>query len=122
MSLGLGEIEIKLVDKPGGELTAYTLKPTLRAAKMISRSKGGYLAVANALGSLDFDMIQYVIDHGIGLTDKGREGLDQRVYETGLTDLAAPLVRFVHILANGGKPPKDPNDDNTEKGESGGNS
>ncbi|QIG67372.1 hypothetical protein EVB39_043 [Rhizobium phage RHph_TM3_3_9] len=120
MGIGLGEVEIKLMNA-AGELQPVTLKPSLRATKLLSRNEGGLMATAQQIMNLNLDTFVRVIDLGVGFTEKGKEGLDQRVYDTGLAELSAPLVRFVHILINGGKPPKDSGEVDDE-GEAGGNS
>lgn len=97
-ALGVGNVDIEL----DGE--TVTLKPTLQAAQAISRQRGGIMAAIRAVGEFDFDMIVAVITLGLGVTGKEAKDIPDQVYRTGLPDLAAPLIRFLSIIANGGKP------------------
>lgn len=108
MSLGIGEVEIKLENLKSGELETVVLKPSLRAAKLISRQNEGYMGASQAILNLNFDATVQVLKIAMGLTDHGAEDLQERVYKTGLPPLAAPLIQFIRNLANGGKPPVDP--------------
>lgn len=87
-------VEIKLDGK------AETLNPTLRAAKRLSAA-GGFQNVVNRLQSGDIEY--YIAVVGAGLDKKNTE-IEERVFRTGLPALADGLVRFVNLLANGGKP------------------
>lgn len=113
MTIGAGDVEIKLVSRTG-ELITETLRPTFNCSKKVSRMSGGFLAASRRILELDLDAYVAIIGAGLGYTETGMINLDDRVYKTGLTDLAEPLVRFIRILANGGKPPKE---QETEDGE-----
>jgi hypothetical protein len=102
-----GEIEIELWNMKEGELQTVILKPTLRAAKMISRQRDGYMGASQAIMQMNFDAYVQIIATAMGLTEKGAEDMADRVYKTGLSGLAAPLIQFIRNLANGGKPPVD---------------
>lgn len=108
MSIGVGEVEVKLENLKSGELETVVLKPSLRAAKLISRQNEGYMGASQAILNLNFDATVQVLKIAMGLTDHGAEDLQERVYRTGLPPLAAPLIQFIRNLANGGKPPVDP--------------
>lgn len=106
-SLGAGDVKITIL---GNE---YTLKPTLLAAKTISKDFGGGFAAMTRLSQLDFDAFVKVIAVGLTLTDTGKQkfadgkGLEEAIFETGVVSLSADCIRFVHIVMNGGKPPVD---------------
>lgn len=116
--MNAGEIAITLPNlKDGGEDTLI-LKPTLRAIKLLSRNEGGLMNVANQLMVMNLDTMVRVIDVGVGLTERGKEGLEERIFRRGLTELTAPLVRYVHILSNGGRLPNDTPTDEDQGGNS----
>jgi hypothetical protein len=117
MSLGVGEVEIKLMNLKSGELESVVLKPSLRAAKLISRQSEGYMGASQAVLNLNFDATVQILKIALALTDHGAEDLQDRVYRTGLPPLAAPLIQFIRILANGGKPPVDPELEAAKDGE-----
>jgi hypothetical protein len=106
-SLGSGNIDLSILD------VEYSLKPTLRAAKLISKDFGGGLGAINRLSQFDFDAIVKIISAGLDLTPNGEKkfaegvGLEEAIYKTGLMELAAPCIRYTHVLLNGGKPPSD---------------
>jgi len=86
------------------------LKPTLRAITMISAQYGGLAKARDALAAQDFQAATTIIRWGLNLPDSEAKKLPDQVFDTGLTvDLLVPLIRFIGILANGGKPlPDDP--------------
>lgn len=108
MGIGAGDVEIKLFNLKEDELETVVLKPSLRAAKLISRQNGGYMSASQALMNMDFDAYVNILKVAMGLTEKGAEDIQERVYKTGLAPLAEPLIKFLRNLANGGKPPVDP--------------
>lgn len=94
-----GEVEIELA----GE--TKTLTCTLNAATRISRHFGGFQAAHQQLLGQNFDAYVVIIRHGLGLrTDAEIKALTEQVYRTGLSNLVVPLVDFVLMLANGGRP------------------
>ncbi len=86
------------------------LKPTLRAVTMISSQFGGLAKARDALAAQDFQAAATVIRWGLNMPDSEAKKLPDMIFETGLgIDLLVPLIRFIGILANGGKPlPDDP--------------
>ena len=86
------------------------LKPTLRALQGVSRRSGGVSGAINKLSEVDFDTVCYVLALGMDLTEKGAEGFEDRVFNEGVYKLVAPLVKYVTILANGGRPLDDSED------------
>jgi hypothetical protein len=105
-ALNAGDVPITLA----GE--TRILHPTLRAITMISSVYGGLSKAVDALVQREFAAAITVIRWGLNLTDREAKALPDQVFETGLTpDLVVPLIRYVNILANGGKPlPDDPVD------------
>lgn len=106
--LGAGNVDIEI----GNE--THTLRPTLRAAQTISRQTGGIRAAMEAVTNFDLDTMTTVVGLGLGLDGKALKELPERIYETGIGSLVAPLTRYLVILANGGRMP---NDDDDEGGE-----
>lgn len=92
-NIGDGDVPIVLGEHE------FVLKPTLKAAMTLSR--GGLIDLVKRCADLDFEAIQSVIVAGIGKRSKDIPGL---IFESGLLALSEPCIRFVHILANGGKP------------------
>ncbi len=101
-----GEIEIKL----NGKLE--TLRPSLSAAKRVNAS-GGFAHVVNRVQAADLDF--YILVVAAGLRKKNAE-VEEAVYRTGLPALGADVVKFVNILANGGRP-FEPESDTSSDGE-----
>lgn len=96
--LGAGNVEIEL----DGE--ASTLKPTLRAARTISRQFGGFQKAIEAIGAMDLEAYIAVVMAGVGAKPADAEEMAEAVYATGLPDLTEPLIQYLTNLANGGRP------------------
>ncbi|WP_127524580.1 hypothetical protein [Mesorhizobium sp. Z1-4] len=94
-SMGAGNVPITL----DGE--ECVLRPTLKAAQTISRQAGGLMAAIEAITKFDFDAITQIIALGL---DRPVKDVADEVWRTGLSELSAPAVTFVSILANGGRP------------------
>jgi hypothetical protein len=99
--LGAGNVDIEL----GGE--TLNLRPNLKAAQTISRQTGGIRAAIEAVTNFDLDAMVTVIGLGLGLDGKALKELPERIYETGMGSLVAPVTRYLVILANGGRMPDD---------------
>lgn len=91
-----GEVEITLAGEP------HVLRSTLRAAKEVSASAGGFIGAYQRLAAFDFGTYVAIVAAGLG---KRASEVEQMVYETGIAPLSEPLSRFVQLLANGGKEP-----------------
>ncbi|BBK37685.1 hypothetical protein STAQ_27630 [Allostella sp. ATCC 35155] len=119
--LNQGEVEIVL----GGQ--TRVLRPTINAVRALSRIYDGLDSCRNKLATQNLEVTTNVIRYGLGLNDAEARNLDAQVYRQGLTaDLILPLMRFVAILGNGGKPvEEDPADgggaDGAGEGEAAGN-
>lgn len=103
--LGSGDITIILNEKE------YTLRPTLKAAMMLSRTSGGIRGAIDAVMQMNMDVIATVIKQGLGqhiVRQFKQEQLEEAIWETGLTDTSGGLlgkcVEYLHTLANGGRP------------------
>ncbi len=92
--MNVGEVEIKLNGK------IETLRPSLGAAKRVN-ARGGFANVVGRLQAADLEF--YVLVVAAGLNKKEAE-VENAVYLTGLPALGVDVVKFVNILANGGKP------------------
>jgi hypothetical protein len=96
--LDAGEVEIELNGKN------LVLRPTLQACKTISRQRGGFAKVRDLLVSEDFDTIVSVIAVGTNQVRDTTE-LESAVFKNGIdTKLLLPLIEYVAILGNGGRP------------------
>lgn len=102
--LNEGEVAITLDGKE------YTLVPTLRAMRALSRHAGGMRGLLTAIVQQDFDAASAVVVHGTGRND--REALETALYRSGLTDATLmPMLQYVENLMNGGKPARPPSGD-----------
>ena len=110
-----GEVEVSVNGKD------YVLKPTLRAAQLISRNFGGYAQARAQLASETLEAATYILRVGSGLPDKELKDLDDQVWKNGMTaELILPLMRYVAVLGNGGRPL--PDDNNALSGDGGSDS
>lgn len=94
-----GDVEITL----NGE--QFVLRPTLKALSAIS-SMGGLTKVRQAIVDQDFNTLISVILHGANLAGRpeGKQ-IPDMVFRNGLdAALMVPLINYLGILANGGKP------------------
>lgn len=96
--LGAGDVEIEL----DGE--KVTLRPTLKAAQIISRQAGGIIGAIQALRSLDIDALTGIVAAGLG---KSVKDVEDAVWRRGVADLTPMATRYVTNLANGGRPADD---------------
>lgn len=97
--LSEGEVQITL----NGE--SLVLRPTLAAFQNLSRMHDGLAGVRDGLAKQNLDTVCNVLRHGLGLDDKGAKHLPAKVYKNGVSaDLIIPLINFIGILGNGGKP------------------
>lgn len=83
-----------------------TLRPTLAAAKRVN-AQGGFAHVVGRIQAADLEAYILVVAAGLNkkTSDKiGDVSLEEAVYKTGLPALGAEVVKFVNLLANGGKP------------------
>lgn len=97
-TLGAGNVDIEL----DGE--TVTLRPTLKAAQTISRQAGGIVKAIEAIGKFDLDAMVGVIQLGLNLSNKDAANLAEKVWATGMAELSGPVINYLSILANGGRP------------------
>lgn len=95
---GAGDIPIVL---NGKELV---LQPSLGACIAISAMAGGLNVAQQRCQQLDFGTICDVIAAGLGLNPTQARALPEAVYKTGLIDLHAKCIDFIGVVANGGQP------------------
>ena len=106
--LNSGEIPINF----NGE--DLVLRPTLRAATTISRQFDGFANARQALVRENHDAVVFILRLGLNLSDRDARDLPEKVYENGITaELLIPLIKYVAVLGNGGRPlPDEPEDNN----------
>lgn len=98
-TLNDGEVVITLGERE------YVLRPTLNAIRTLSRQNGGMQAVFQHIVRRNFDGLVSIIKVGASVPDKDDTDLAQRVFRAGINDkLMMPLVDYLQILENGGKP------------------
>lgn len=94
-SIGAGNVSITLDDEE------VVLRPTLRAAQTLSRQADGLMGAIERVSRFDLDTITSVVALGL---DKPTKDVADAVWRTGVSDLAPAAIRFLGILANGGRP------------------
>lgn len=97
MAIHPGEVDI--------DALGLTLTPNLAATQAISRKLGGIAGALQKVATLDLDAMVELVAAGAKLTGKARIGLDELVYEAGLTNLVDPLTQYIVNIASGGRPP-----------------
>lgn len=104
---GQGDVKILL---DGVEVT---LQPTLAACIGISRLHNAPMITVRKILDMDFDTIVAVTAFGLGVTPN--EKFQEKVYRTGILEMRDALIRFVHIVNNGGR--EIPDDEEVEEEE-----
>lgn len=97
--MGAGDVLITLGDQE------VILKPTLKAATVLSNGQGGITRMVQRCLDFEFDAIHTVILAGLGM--KGSKDLFELIYQAGLINLAPHCIQFLHVVANGGRPTGD---------------
>jgi hypothetical protein len=93
---GAGDVELSV----SGE--KVVLRPSLNAAIKLSTQPGGLSKMVERCTDLDFDAICDVLIIGGGMT-VGQETKED-IFKEGIINLVLPCVRFLNLLATGGKP------------------
>jgi hypothetical protein len=93
--LGAGNVEIVL----DGE--KLILKPSLKAALALSSQPGAIAGVVQAVSDFNLQAMATVVSLASG---NDAEEAAEAIFATGMVDLAPPIVRFLTMLANGGRP------------------
>lgn len=97
--IGAGNVEIDIAGN------IYTLRPTLKAAQGVSRRFDGITGAYARIAAGDLDAITAIVNFGLGYEGKDATRMESEVFEAGITDMIAPVSRFISVLANGGRPP-----------------
>lgn len=98
--LGDGEVTIDLSGTPA------TLRPLLGAAITLDKKYGGFGRLLGALEGYQLSAAIDVVLLGLGRDEAERPATTEQVFKAGLVDLTPHLIRFVIMLANGGRPLK----------------
>ncbi|WP_163265600.1 hypothetical protein [Chelativorans alearense] len=80
-----------------------TLTPSPKAMSKVSQAFGGILNAVDRVQRFDTDAIAFAIAAGADLAEAEREALPRRIFATGITELLVPTVRFLGLLASGGR-------------------
>ena len=97
------------------------LKPSLDACLQISRMAGNSLELAiQRCARMDFEFICEIIALGLDATSPAlKKEVREKVYLTGVINIAADCILFVRTIMNGGVLPKDEDegggDDDSER-------
>jgi hypothetical protein len=98
----MAEIETINIKLDGEEII---LKPSMQAARMISRQFNGMQNARTALTQENFDAVAFIIRVGSGMKDREARDLDERIFANGLSgELLVALINYVAMLGNRGKP------------------
>ena len=110
-----GEFELQL-----SEENKLSLRCSPHVLRLIEKKYGGIVTLLNRLSMLEFTVMVDIIEAAVKTESNSaafnRQVLEQEVWEHGLYDLIVPLVDYINLLANGGKPPKD-SKEKSEEGE-----
>lgn len=92
--LKLGEYDLKLRCSP-------------LALRAIETKHGGIRAVTQSLYDVNFRLIQDMIEAGLqgGARTIDKEGLEREIFDAGVMNLVEPMMEYLMLLGNGGKPP-----------------
>lgn len=90
--------------------TEYELKPSVFAAKFLSRKYGGLNLVVDRVSKLDFEAIIDVIQAGVGkqiANPREHAKLEEEIFATGFSDdtgqLGTLCIKYVISLMRGGR-------------------
>lgn len=98
--IGAGNVPIVFADEQ-----TVTLKPSLEACQGLCRLHGNLSTTVGKVLNGDIDTITSVILLGMGSPGGQRARIIPKlVYETGVYALSADVIRFINVVANGGKP------------------
>lgn len=86
----------------------FVLRANLKSGVAISRQFGGFQGAFDAIIRRDIEAYMFIIRQGIPKDARiSTEDLNEAVFRTGIEDLIEPVIRFLKVLQNGGKVPKD---------------
>lgn len=92
------------LDLTGG---AVTLQPTARALMEISKRFGSITNALQQVIAMNSEAIVTIVRIGGRIGDQRAKVLAEEVFAFGLADILAPVSRYITILLNGGRPPKE---------------
>jgi hypothetical protein len=107
-----------LQQKDDGE--DYTLKPTPNAIKTLSATYDGLTGCLDRLRRMDFNAFVNVINIGTNTKGQAAKDLEPHIFATPMGDLVGPLVEYVAVLMNGGRPLENVDSDDSEGDEGNG--
>lgn len=90
------------------------LVPTLQACIAISKIAGGLNAAVQRCLQLDFDTVCQIVTAGLGLNPVQAKQIPDAVYKTGVIELSGQCIDFVNIVANGGRPLEEEDQDEAD--------
>ena len=105
-----GQIVVDLGDE------TVTLVPTLAAIEAINRHAGDIATAIAQVRKMDFDTVAAAVVAGAGASGARAKALREAVFKTGVIRVAVPVAEFVVLLANGGRPVRDDEDDRSGDG------
>lgn len=105
-----GIIEIEL----DGE--TVELRPTPHAALKLSQTFGGLFPIIGRIRQLELEAFTAVIQYGGSMKQKESVGLSDKVFKSGMTNLAPALIDYITVLANGGTMPSFDEDEEKAEG------
>jgi hypothetical protein len=83
------------------------LMPSFNAARYFSKKYGGLFPLVDLINYGNLEAAIDVVWLGLGEDDETkRKEVSHKIYEAGLSKLAPKLVRYVILLANGGREPE----------------
>lgn len=94
--IGAGDVKVELAGH--GEVI---LHPSLKACTVLTGMPGGVIKLQERVMHMEFSAIKMVVEAGLGKTAKE---MDDIIFRTGLFDLRGPCISFLSIVANGGRP------------------
>lgn len=95
-----GDVSIDLAGTP------VTLRPLLSAAVALDREHGSFGKLLAELEVYNLSAATTVVLHGLGRPVAEMEATTADVFKSGLIELTPHLIRYVILLANGGRPMK----------------
>lgn len=97
----------------------YTLKPTPYAIKTLSANYDGLTGCLDRLRRMDMNAFIYVINIGTGTKGQAAKDLEAAICRTPMGDLVGPLVEYVAVLMNGGRPLENNDDGGDDEADEG---
>lgn len=117
----MAEEQLEVVEKPGNpgmedvpiilDGEEFKLVPTLGACRAISAMAGGLSQAAQRCLQMHFETVVEVIALGLNATSgPQKKQIEEKVFKTGLVNVAADAILFIRIVGGGGSLPKEGED------------